>query len=90
MRGSGVLKERFLDNEDFHQLYEKAYSQLYSTLIEDGSANTTLDQIAKQAAAAGDEDTDSAVTSIKKALSQTSAEAPEESSSMAGGGPPGQ
>lgn len=90
-RGSGVLKERFLDNEDFHKLYEEAYSELYSSLIEEGSVNATLEQIAEQATAAGDEDTDSAVASLKKALSQISAEAPEESTSMLGnGGPPGQ
>ncbi|WP_025777266.1 CotH kinase family protein [Brevibacterium sp. VCM10] len=90
-RGSGVLKERFLDNEDFHKLYEEAYSELYSSLIEDGSVNATLEQIAKQATAAGDEDTDSAVASLRKALSEISAEAPEESTSMLdNGGPPGQ
>ncbi|WP_181274131.1 CotH kinase family protein [Brevibacterium oceani] len=90
-RGSGVLKERFLDNDEFHELYEKAYSKLYSSLIEDGSAKSTLEQIAKQAAAAGDEDTQTTVTSIESALSKISAEAPEESTSMFGnGGPPGQ
>lgn len=88
-RGSGVLKERFLENDDFHQLYEEAYAELYSQLVEDGSANSTLEAIAKQATAAGDEDTQTAVTSIEQSLSQISAEAPEESTSMSGGGRPG-
>src|SRR5699024_4123332 len=34
-RGSGVLKERVLDNDDFHQLYEDAYAELYSEHVED-------------------------------------------------------
>src|SRR5699024_4538175 len=46
-RGSGVLKERFLDNDDFHQLYEDAYAELYSELVEDGSANSLIERIAE-------------------------------------------
>src|SRR5699024_3003912 len=86
-RGSGVLKERFLDNDDFHQLYEDAYAELYSELVEDGSANSLIERIAENAAAAGDEDTQAAVASLEQSLSQISAEAPEESTSMSGGAP---
>ena len=88
-RGSGVLKERFLDNDDFHQLYEDAYAELYSELVEDGSANSLIEKIAENAAAAGDEDTQAAVSSLEQSLSQISAEAPEESRTMSGGGAPG-
>ena len=88
-RGSGVLKERFLDNDDFHQLYEDAYAELYSELVEDGSANSLIEKIAENAAAAGDEDTQAAVSSLEQSLSLISAEAPEESRTMSGGGAPG-
>jgi spore coat protein CotH len=86
-RGSGVLKERVLDNDDFHQLYEDAYAELYSELVEDGSANSLIERIAENAAAAGDEDTQAAVASLEQSLSQIRAEAPEESTSMSGGAP---
>lgn len=84
-RGSGVLKERFLDNDEFYQLYEDAYADLYSELIDNGYATKTLSTLAEQAEASGDEETQTAVASIKEKLSTISAEAPEPSSGMFGG-----
>ena len=33
---SGILKERFLDNEEFYAMYEQAYAELYEQLIASG------------------------------------------------------
>lgn len=83
--GSGVLKERFLDNEEFYQLYEDAYDDLYSQLIDDGYASRTLAQLADQAEAAGDDDTQTAVSAIEEKLATISEQAPEPSESMFAG-----
>nr|WP_241480411.1 CotH kinase family protein [Nocardiopsis halotolerans] len=54
MGGSGALKERFLANEDFHQLYEQAYADLHSALVESGTAAELLESAVSRAEAAGD------------------------------------
>lgn len=83
--GSGVLKERFLDNEEFYQLYEDAYADLYSQLIDNGYASSTLAQLAYQAQEVGDDDTQTAVSAIEEKLSTISDQAPVPSESAFGG-----
>lgn len=67
-KGSGVLKDRFLDNDHFKNLYQEAYSDLYQKLIASGSATKTLDKIVSRASAAGDEGATTAGKSIREKL----------------------
>lgn len=84
--GSGQLKERFLDNEEFYALYEDAYSRLYDQLIASGYAADTLSDLTARAEEAGDDGAASTATSITSALDSLTAEAPEPGSGMGGGG----
>ncbi len=54
MGGSGALKERFLADEDFHNLDEEAYADLYQDLVASGTATELLESAVSRAGAAGD------------------------------------
>lgn len=92
--GSGILKERFLDNEEFYAMYEQAYTELYEQLIASGYAEETLDELATRAEEAGDEGATKVAESIGSSLASISKTAPEPSAGMGmgpgGGGQPGQ
>jgi spore coat protein CotH len=88
-RGSGILKERFLANEDFAALYEEAYSDLYEQLIASGYAQETLDEIVARATEAGDTGAEALGETISGKLASTAATSTAEDaeqSSMGGGG----
>lgn len=85
-RGSSLLKERFLENEEFYALYEQAYAELYQQLIASGYAEETLDAIAARAEEAGDTGASSVAETIRTSLASLSEEAPEPSSGMGMGG----
>lgn len=87
-RGSSILKERFLANEDFATAYQDAYAELYDTLIASGYAQETLDAIVARATSAGDTGASSLGETIATKLEQTSATSTAEealNSSMGGG-----
>ncbi|HIW90378.1 MAG TPA: CotH kinase family protein [Candidatus Corynebacterium avicola] len=84
-RGSGVLKERFLDNEEFYAMYEEAYSELYDQLIASGYAESTLDELTERAESIGDEGATTLSESLRSTITSIAAEAPEPSSGMGGG-----
>ena len=92
--GSGILKERYLDNEEFYAMYEQAYAELYEQLIASGYAEETLDELATRAEEAGDEGATKVAESIGSSLASISKTAPEPSAGMGmgrgGGGRPGQ
>ncbi|WP_040685201.1 CotH kinase family protein [Nocardiopsis baichengensis] len=75
MGGSGALKERFLENDEFAQLYEEAYADLYESLVQSGTAADLLDSEVAQAQAVGDEE----AASAQEALAEQIASIPEES-----------
>src|SRR5699024_1654313 len=80
--GSGILKERFLDNEEFYVMYEQAYAELYEQLIASGYAEETLDELTTRAAEAGDEGATKVAESIRASLASISETAPEPSAGM--------
>lgn len=84
-KGSGRLKERLLEDESFYALYESAYEELYSTLIESGAAESELEELAGRAESVGDTNARTASTTLAEQLAEIPAEAPEPSSSMLGG-----
>lgn len=83
--GSGRLKERLLEDESFYALYESAYEELYSTLIESGAAESELEVLSGRAESVGDTDARTASTTLAEQLAEIPPEAPEPSSSMLGG-----
>lgn len=91
---SGILKERFLDNEEFYAMYERAYAELYEQLIASGYAEETLNELTTRAEEAGDEGAATLAESIKSSLASLSETAPEPSAGMGmgrgGAGRPGQ
>lgn len=91
---SGILKERFLDNEEFYAMYERAYGELYEQLIASGYAEETLNELTTRAEEAGDEGAATLAESIKSSLASLSETAPEPSAGMGmgrgGAGRPGQ
>lgn len=80
--GSGILKERFLDNEEFYAMYEEAYAELYEQLIASGYAEQTLTELATRAEEAGDEGAATLAESISSSLASLSETAPEPSAGM--------
>lgn len=83
--GSGVLKERFLDNEEFYAMYEEAYSELYDELIASGYAESTLGELTGRAESIGDEGATTLSESLRSTITSIVAEAPQPSSGMGGG-----
>ena len=83
--GSGVLKERFLDNEEFYAMYEEAYSELYDQLIASGYAESTLGELTERAESIGDEGATTLSESLRSTITSIVAEAPQPSSGMGGG-----
>ncbi|MFD7367365.1 CotH kinase family protein [Nocardiopsis alba] len=87
-RGSGVLKERFLDDDGFRELYEQAYVDLYENLVADGTATRLLQEIATRAEAAGDEGARVTSETLAEQVEEIGAEPAEEVDMFgAGGGP---
>ena len=83
--GSGVLKERFLDNEEFYAMYEEAYSELYDQLIASGYAESTLGELTGRAESIGDEGATTLSEYLRSTITSIVAEAPQPSSGMGGG-----
>ena len=79
---SGILKERFLDNEEFYAMYEQAYAELYEQLIASGYAEETLNELVTRAEEAGDEGAATVAESIRSSLASLSETAPEPSAGM--------
>lgn len=79
---SSILKERFLDNDEFYAMYESAYTDLYGQLIASGYATDTLDELTARAEAAGDTGATALAESIRSTLESLSEAAPEPSSGM--------
>ena len=71
---SGILKERFLDNEEFYAMYEQ--------LIASGYAEETLNELVTRAEEAGDEGAATVAESIRSSLASLSETAPEPSAGM--------
>ena len=71
---SGILKERFLDNEEFYAMYEQ--------LIASGYAEETLNELTTRAEEAGDEGAATVAESIRSSLASLSETAPEPSAGM--------
>ncbi|WP_300908565.1 CotH kinase family protein, partial [Corynebacterium stationis] len=65
---SGILKERFLDNEEFYAMYEQAYAELYEQLIASRYAEETLNELTTRAEKAGDEGAATLAESIRSSL----------------------
>ena len=86
---SGILKERFLDNEEFYAMYEQAYAELYEQLIASGYAEETLNELTTRAEEAGDEGAATVAESIRSSLASLSETAPEPSAGMGMGMGPG-
>src|SRR5699024_4643398 len=82
---SGVLKERFLDNEEFYAMYEQAYAELYEQLIASGYAEETLNELTTRAEEAGDEGAATVAESIRSSLASLSETAPEPGAGMGPG-----
>lgn len=85
-RGSGALKERFLDNDDFREQYEQAYADLYQDLVADGSAARILEDVVARAEAAGDGGASATAETLDAQIGQISAEPGEETGMFPGGG----
>ncbi|MGJ0184372.1 CotH kinase family protein [Corynebacterium glyciniphilum] len=83
---SSILKERFLDNNEFYAMYESAYTELYDQLIASGYATNTLDELTTRAEAAGDTGATALAESIRSTLESLSEDAPEPSTGMGMGG----
>ena len=79
---SSILKERFLDNEEFYAMYEEAYAELYEQLIASGYAEQTLAELTTRAEEAGDEGAVTLAESISSSLASLSETAPEPSAGM--------
>ena len=79
---SGILKERFLDNEEFYAMYEQAYAELYEQLIASGYAEESLNELTTRAEEAGDEGAATLAESIRSSLASLSETAPEPSAGM--------
>lgn len=79
---SGILKERFLDNEEFYAMYEQAYAELYEQLIASGYAEETLNELTTRAEEAGDEGAATLAENIRSSLASLSETAPEPSAGM--------
>ena len=71
---SGILKERFLDNEEFYAMYEQ--------LIASGYAEESLNELTTRAEEAGDEGAATVAESIRSSLASLSETAPEPSAGM--------
>lgn len=71
---SGVLKEHFLDNEEFYAMYEQ--------LIASGYAEESLNELTTRAEKAGDEGAATLAESIRSSLASLSETAPEPSAGM--------
>ncbi|MEJ6549606.1 CotH kinase family protein [Corynebacterium sp. USCH3] len=85
---SSILKERFLDNNEFYAMYESAYAELYDQLIASGYAADTLDDLTTRAEDAGDTGATALAESIRSTLESLPDTAPEPSSGMGMGAPP--
>lgn len=76
-RGSSVLKQRFLANASFAELYSQAYQNLYQELIASGYAQQALETIANNAAEAGDTTATDVQTKLSQQISSISAATPQ-------------
>ncbi|KAB8169986.1 spore coat protein CotH [Streptomyces sp. 3MP-14] len=85
--GSGALKERFLADDAFLELYERAYAELYQELIADGTATDLLDSVVARAEDAGDSDAAEAGEQLAERLDAVTAEAPEDTGLSPGAAP---
>src|SRR5699024_9301179 len=79
---SSIVKERFLDTEEFYAMYEQADAELYEQLIASGYAEETLNELTKRAEEAGDEGAATLAESIRSSLASLSETAPEPSAGM--------
>lgn len=82
MGDSSILKERFLEDEEFYAMYEQAYAELYETLIASGYAEQTLTDLTTRAEATGDTGAATLAESIRSSLASLSETAPEPSAGM--------
>ncbi|MBB5432270.1 CotH kinase family protein [Nocardiopsis composta] len=83
-RGSGALKERFLADSGFRQLYEDAYADLYEQVYADGTASDLLEDITAGAEAAGATDTTEAAESIQESIATMTDQGPEAAAEQSG------
>ncbi|MFD6951297.1 spore coat protein CotH [Nocardiopsis sp. TSRI0078] len=83
MGGSGALKDRFLANEDFQRLYEQAYADLHTELVESGTAAELLESAVSRAEAAGDEGATAAGEQLAERIAAVS-ETPQEETGTPG------
>ena len=85
MGGSGALKDRFLENEDFTARYEQAYAELHESLVGSGAASELLESAVSRAEAAGDDGAAEAGADLAEQIGSV-ADAPQEDLGMPGGG----
>ncbi|WP_233580590.1 CotH kinase family protein [Streptomyces triticirhizae] len=85
--GSGALTERFLADDAFRELYERAYAELYEELIADGTATDLLDSVVERAEDAGDTGAAEAGERLAERLAAVSAEAPQDTGLSPGAAP---
>lgn len=84
MRGSSALKDRFLADDGFRELYEQAYADMYRDLVVDGTAADLVDQVRAAAQRAGDTTADAEGADLAEQIASIS-EQPDPDSV----GPPG-
>ncbi|MDE3723259.1 CotH kinase family protein [Nocardiopsis sp. N85] len=87
-RGSGALKERFLANADFAALYEAAHADLYTELVESGTADDLLASVTARAETAGDTAAAEVGATLAERITAITAE-PGGSAAPTGGAAPG-
>jgi spore coat protein CotH len=83
--GSGLLKERFLENEEFVELYEQAYTELYADLVDSGFAAEKLEALTERASAVGDAEAGTVSDSLAEQLASIPADPPDPAASSMGG-----
>src|SRR5699024_3746040 len=79
---SGILKERYLDNEELYDMYEQAYHELLEQVIASGYDEGNVNELTTRAEKAGDEGAASLQESIRSSLASLSETAPEPSAGM--------
>ncbi|QNQ89474.1 spore coat protein CotH [Corynebacterium poyangense] len=76
-KGSSILKQRFLTDSSFAELYSQAYQSLYQELIASGYAQQALDSITQNAVDAGDTAATDVQAKLAQQLNSISAETPQ-------------
>lgn len=82
--GSGLLKERFLEVDEFKALYEEAYADLFGSVVKSGFAAGAVQDLADRARAAGDTKAGTAASTLEKQLTSLTEEPPDPKSSAFG------